>query len=839
MATKILGDFEILREIGRGGMGVVFEARQISLSRRVALKVLSGSLGLTRPAVKRFRREAEAAARLHHTNIVPVYATGEYEGTHFYAMELIEGPSLDHVIRQARRTKQQADAHTPSHARPGQNASVTAVYPDEQPTPSNTPPAWTSSSSISSNAQYFDTVARLIAEVADALDYAHRHGIVHRDIKPSNLLVSPDGKLSLNDFGLARVVVEPGMTATGEILGTPAYMSPEQITAGRTPLDHRTDIYSLGATLYELLTLEPPFTGERRDQLLAQILHKDPRPLRRVNKKVPLDLETICLKAIDKDPDRRYQFAGAMAADLRNYVSRFAISARRTGPLGKMIKWSRRRPAVAGLMLAVAVLACLLSSLWYSNRVAARERAMEAALASALAGDGTSARVELNIARNLGASPGRVELLEGWLAFHQGDYPTARERLSHASGLLGDNTAAQASLTFARFWAGEEDEYYRDMSSLTQRRCHTFEDYLFVGMAEQPNSFARSAELLRKAHDLRPQSPLVALVLGTTERMQAMDFPHGKEAEALRTAKQSLARTSSAASFLSDNPRAASECVHSHLVAASICARMGDLVEKDRYLKDAGPWVQRLASFAHQIDAVHARVRYFECTDQQQEATKELCQHIPDERHEITYLTFRRATEWFRLGDYDEAIKTFESAPRQARDKDWWLGAFISLFSVDDRRLEPSVLDSLATSYDAADRAKSHVCLGWEWAIFRLVGDRERANNASSELLSRTEVDGDVMIYADYHSLAKYMTGEWTEEQLFHAAMHSMRFQCESHFLVALNYLADGDRHGATLHFRKALETDFYEAYAYWWSRVLLERLEREPNWPRWISPRD
>src|SRR5262249_52433975 len=153
---------------------------------------------------------------------------------------------------------------------------------------------------------YFDTVARMIAEVADALEYAHQRGIIHRDIKPSNLLVSPAGRLSVSDFGLARILEQPGVTMTGECVGTPAYMAPEQVTAGRTPLSPGSDIYSLAATLYELLTLQPPFTGERRDQVLARILHEEPKAPRQVNPKVPVDLETVCLKALEKDPDRRY-----------------------------------------------------------------------------------------------------------------------------------------------------------------------------------------------------------------------------------------------------------------------------------------------------------------------------------------------------------------------------------------------------------------------------------------------------------------------------------------------------------------------------------------------------
>jgi serine/threonine protein kinase len=325
-----LGDFVLGREIGRGGMGVVYEARQRSLNRLVALKVLSTSVGLTPTAVRRFKREAEAAAKLHHTNIVPIYATGEQEGMHFYAMELIEGPSLDQVIRQLRRgPPERPESPTAPDDRNDDASALTATGPYvESPSPWSSS-VGLSSSSLNSGSGYFNTLARMIAEVADALDCAHQHGVIHRDIKPSNLLLSPAGRLSVSDFGLARMLEQPGMTITGEMVGTPLFMSPEQITAGRVPVDHRTDIYSLGATLYELLTLRPPFSAEHRDQLLAQVIQKDPTPPRKVDGKVPVDLETICLKAMDKDPDRRYQTAGQMADDLRRYVNRFAIRAPR------------------------------------------------------------------------------------------------------------------------------------------------------------------------------------------------------------------------------------------------------------------------------------------------------------------------------------------------------------------------------------------------------------------------------------------------------------------------------------------------------------------------------
>ncbi len=378
--TKHLGDFEIVRELGRGGMGIVYETRQISLNRKVALKVLGTSLGMTAKAVIRFRREAEAAARLHHTNIVPIYATGEHEGTHFYAMELVEGPSLNFVIRQLRTGgldgRQSPDDNK---AVAGHDAEASTTQQPRHDTPAavgestaSVIPAWVaqtlcpesssktsssgvaeSSSTLAAGNDYIDTVAKMISDVADALDYAHNHGVIHRDMKPSKLLLSPDGRLSINDFGLARMLEQPGMTMTGEFVGSPLYMSPEQIAAGRVALDHRTDIYSLGATLYELITLQPPFPGERRDQIIGQIMHKEPKPPRRINKKIPVDLETICLKAMEKDPDRRYQTGAQMAEDLRRFVNRFAISAKRAGLVGTATKWVRRHPAAAVLLTLV------------------------------------------------------------------------------------------------------------------------------------------------------------------------------------------------------------------------------------------------------------------------------------------------------------------------------------------------------------------------------------------------------------------------------------------------------------------------------------------------------
>jgi serine/threonine protein kinase/Flp pilus assembly protein TadD len=349
-ALRRLGDFDLLRELGRGGMGVVYEARQISLNRRVALKVLPPGLGLTPQAVQRFEREAQAAAKLHHTNIVPVHAIGEEESCHYYAMELIEGQSLSEVLYDLSGTG----------SNPLMDKTLTQLGEGEvaEPEPdvtTSTPSITSLSDSSAGSRKWFDAVAKLISEVADALHYAHGRGVIHRDIKPANLMLSGDGKLCITDFGLARVAQEPGMTVSGSLMGTPAYMSPEQVASGRMKLDHRTDVYSLGAVLYEMLCQRRPFPGESREEILGGILTKDPRPPRRFNPRIPLDLETICLKAMEKDPDRRYASAGEFAEDLRQYLQHGLIKARRAGIARRTWKSIRRHPVAATVAVGVLI----------------------------------------------------------------------------------------------------------------------------------------------------------------------------------------------------------------------------------------------------------------------------------------------------------------------------------------------------------------------------------------------------------------------------------------------------------------------------------------------------
>jgi serine/threonine protein kinase len=319
-----LGDFHLVREIGRGGMGMVYEAEQLSLSRRVAVKVLPFAAALDPKQLHRFKNEAQTAALLHHPNIVPVYAVGCEAGVHYFAMQFIEGRSLAAVVAERR--------------------------PDTQ---AGKPELQSRSQSTLRDAR----IAELGLRAAQALEYAHQQGVVHRDIKPANLLLDQRGELWITDFGLAMFLTGHGVTISGELVGTLRYMSPEQALGKRGLIDHRTDIYSLGATLYELLTLQPVFAGQDGQELLYQIASQEPILPRSLDRTIAVDLETILLKALAKNPAERYGSAGELADDLQRFLEHKPILARRPTLLDKTAKWARRhRTLVAAGLVALLLL---------------------------------------------------------------------------------------------------------------------------------------------------------------------------------------------------------------------------------------------------------------------------------------------------------------------------------------------------------------------------------------------------------------------------------------------------------------------------------------------------
>jgi WD40 repeat protein/serine/threonine protein kinase len=387
-----LGDFRILREAGRGGMGVVYEAEQISLGRRVALKVLPFAAALDARQLQRFKNEAQAAANLQHTNIVPVYYVGCERGVHFYAMQFIEGQNLAAVIRELRQLSggeiegrtgsavaadslagELASGRLAPARRNGMDSQQTKTWAPAPVPPADTSPVAALSTERSTKSPaFFRTVAHLGCQVAEALEHAHQLGVIHRDIKPGNLLVDGRGNLWVSDFGLARLGGEAGLTMTGDLLGTLRYMSPEQALAKRVPVDARTDVYSLGVTLYELLTLEPAYDGSNREEVLRQLAFEEPRPPRRLNRAIPAELETIVLKAMAKSSEERYATAQELADDLKRFLEDKPIRAKRPTLRQRAVKWARRhkilvRAALVACLLAVVAMAVSTVLIWRAN----------------------------------------------------------------------------------------------------------------------------------------------------------------------------------------------------------------------------------------------------------------------------------------------------------------------------------------------------------------------------------------------------------------------------------------------------------------------------------------
>src|SRR2546430_11049158 len=307
------GDYELLEEIGRGGQGVVYRARQKSLNRTVALKVIGLGQWATQAHLKRFRLEAEAAASLEHPCIVPIYEVGERDGSCYFSMKFVEGGQLDAVVKR-------------------------------EPIP-------------------IRRAVELIGKVARTVHYAHEHGILHRDIKPGNILLDKNGEPHLTDFGLARLLeTDSTVTRTLEVLGTPSYMAPEQALGENVAVSSATDVYGLGAVLYQLLTRQPPFAGGTTYETIKLLLDTEPRQPRFLNPKIDRDLSTICLKCLEKDPVHRYPSALALAADLDRWLKHEPIQARHAGILTRGTKWVQRNPTSA--LLAASLVGLAVAAGW-------------------------------------------------------------------------------------------------------------------------------------------------------------------------------------------------------------------------------------------------------------------------------------------------------------------------------------------------------------------------------------------------------------------------------------------------------------------------------------------
>jgi serine/threonine protein kinase/tetratricopeptide (TPR) repeat protein len=472
--ARQIGDYQIIREIGRGGMGIVYEAHQKSLNRQVALKVLPFAAVLDQRQIARFRNEAQAAAQLHHPHIVPVYAVGQEQGVYYYAMQYVAGQTLAAVISECGDSSPlwiSEDGESPTSL--VRSNGLEKESGDKSPHSKDTRPlAALSTLRTTRPHDFFRTVARLGKEAAEALQHAHEFGIIHRDVKPSNLLVDEEGKLWVTDFGLARMQTGSGVTLTGDVVGTLRYMSPEQASGQSALVDVRTDVYSLGVTLYELLTKRAAFPGDDRQDVMRRIAAEEPISPRRLNQSVPIDLETIVLSAMSKTRDERYPTARALADDLERFLVGKPTLARRPTLADRAAKWARRhRPLVLVGACALAMMSAISSVavVLLAREQARTSEALVQAEESAKAARESFARAErhflqareavdqfgMRLAERLldipGAEPVRRDVLLDTLKYYRkflndaGDDPKLRHELALAhfkSGVIGAKLGA-------------------------------------------------------------------------------------------------------------------------------------------------------------------------------------------------------------------------------------------------------------------------------------------------------------------------------------------------------------------------------------------------------------
>lgn len=605
---KQLGDFRIVGELGRGGMGVVYEARQLSLNRRVALKVLPFAAVLDERQISRFRTEAQAAAGLHHPHIVPVFAVGQERGLHYYAMQLIEGQSVAQALAELRQKETEP-------APVAQGAETDAIAG------AATTVSLRGSESVRS-AEYFRTVAQLGVQAAEALHHAHQFGVIHRDVKPSNLLLDRQGKLWVTDFGLARIQSNASVTLSGDIVGTLRYMSPEQAQGRADLVDGRTDVYSLGATLYELATLRPAHPGEDPQSLARWIAQQEPTPPARLNPAIPADLETIILRAMGKNREDRYATAQQLADDLQRFLEGRPTLARRPGVVDRVGKWIARRRgaavAAAAALVAITVVS-VASALW----VGAASRRTAAALAQA----------EQNLDR---------------AEFH---YRQARSVVDHFGGQLADRLAEfpgaeslrQALLADTLRYYGEFLATVGDDPQLTGELAATH--FKSAAIAERLGDLATARDNYQQAvaawktandHDGSEPGANVALALAQLARIEGQ---LGEWGESARLFEEAIA-----------GQRAALQADPNDAAAASILAES---------LSNRGQMVRRSQGAAAGIDDMREAARLFTLAARLQPAElrhvralavakNNLCEALRETSLDEALVVCREAAELFR-----------------------------------------------------------------------------------------------------------------------------------------------------------------------------------------------
>lgn len=761
-------------------------------------------------------------------------------------MQFIEGNTLAQVITDwklqigdGEAESQPAPQPLAAHVDEGATHS-TALKPASPSAISNlqfamalTPPvaAMSTVASIRGTA-HIQMVARLGVQAAEALEHAHEMGIIHRDIKPANLLIDSRGHLWITDFGLAHCQSQAGLTMTGDLIGTLRYMSPEQALAQRTAVDHRSDIYSLGVTLYELLTLEPAFGGRDRQELLRQIAFEEPRPPRRRHKAIPIEMETIVLKAISKCSRDRYATAQNLADDLRRFLEDRPIQARRMNTFERLRRWCRRKPGLAVaigcavLSLVAAVFFAYQSHLVQERRRAdqgaheeqllaeRRQSALEKSLLAAMSGDLDGAEAAIDDAELLGASVGQVRMLRGQIAFHRGDMEKAIRRLEQAAKLLPEGqpgaVAVRAMLALTYLYGLQLQHFDTLSRELDSMSPITAEDYLFKGQFETMLRPERGLETLNEA--IRQHDSILARAARCEARAYRAVIT-GQENDA----ELALEDAQVARGMLPGNPLVLGRSVYAQLVAAGIYEAIGRATDRERVLAQARRDVEQLERHIAIPFAAQTCCEYFE--------------YVGDD--EAAYATgeqgnrFRRAVVLYRRGEFTKAL---DAALERRRSRtpgpaDQIESAFILA----------ELPDGLARARAVFEEARAEARSAWQLTppmILLLLGSPEQARQAYLQVRREELPSWD---HGWFFKYLDYNCGRMTEEELLQAAGQARPKQSDAQFVIGLWRLSQGDRAVARDHFQKSVAARVVGGWEYPWARAFLARIERDPAWPPWI----
>lgn len=795
-AGQKLGEFRIVREIGRGGMGVVYEAIQTSLGRRVALKVLPANVRLSENALERFHREAHTGGRLHHTNIVPVYAVGEESGINYYAMQLIEGRSLAHFLKTARE-----EAGKP----PGR--------------------------------EHFRRVAWWGQQAAEALAHAHQQGIIHRDIKPANLLFDKRDNVWIFDFGLARADDDPTITQSGDLLGTVRYMSPEQAGSSED-LDGRTDVYSLGASLYELASLSPAFEGESREKVLQQVTQVEPRSLRQLVPSMPRDLETIIGKCMQKDRRLRYRSAAGAAEDLRRFLAGEPILARRTPYHVRIGRWIRRHRGLTTGVGAAVVL--VIGGVLLAQDMHRQEgfRCLKDAYTAVIFDQEYQRGQELlDRAEELGVNSAKLHLYRGLIPLLNEQPDLAIPHLQKVQQLDPLNPYVGYALARAQIDKGDFYTGQRLWERENARTPDTALGWFLRGYALSRHQQSGAIDCYNEALKLQPD--FVAAILEragyrgvrmVTEGLREELTPMLNDLEAIVIFRpnSAMAYASRAWGWLAADAYAQTQpdLRQYHDTWMENCRRdleqamkLGSKTDPKPY-SSLGAFYRYTGDYAGSAKAygqatrihqamwgkpslyyLHARAIGLHAAGEVQAALDEVFPHC-EANPEFYSLTLHKAVLLAESGRIDEARQACRQTLKAQRGHA--TGIFMSA------------------------------------AIMELLGEPEDARAAVSALEARAKESADVTSEYVAEKAAEaeiaYFTGRGDAAELLASTGDNPGRRCEHAFQIAMRELNQGHREAGVAMLQAALDTGvvFYGEYRF--SLVMLERAKADPQWPQWVK---